>query len=226
MRQIVARLRVGCVLACLGLAMAPACAAEEFTDEEWDDINAKLVEAMAAERAVLHLDVNAMHPRLGQCHLGFSTWFRDYVDKGGGVATHVAGSIDAIYASQVTPMTYVVSIKTSVLKRSLKMVEVLPAYVGLHIGPQSFVTYRRIGDLSTGAEAVGYLDEQLEMSRALAAGGVRLSVDYGFQKTGSLRVIDFVSLVGQEAYGAELARFQACQAKLQAMVLRDQRTQP
>ena len=226
MRLIVARLRAGCLLACLGLAMAPVCAAEEFTDEEWDDINAKLVDAMAAERAILRLDVKAMHPRLGHCRLAFSSWFRDYADKGGGVATHVAGNIDAIYASQVTPMTYVVSVKTSVLKRSLKMVEVQPAYVGLHIGSQSFITYRRIEGLPTQAEAVGYLDEQLEMSRALAGEGVRLSVDYAFGKTGALRMIDLVGLVGPETYRTELARFQACQAKLQAMALNDQRAQP
>ncbi len=215
------RLCAGVLFACIALLMAPTCAAGDYTEAEWDVINAKLIEAMASERNAFHLALEKMDAEFKMCHLEFSSWFRDYMDRGGGVATYVWGKLDAIYAPQHKLMTYLLAVKTSILGRSLEFEDAMPAYVGFRAGGQTFGQDRAYADLSSDGLAAGFRDTQFEISRALRAEGVRLSVEYAFRKQGTLRVIDFVELVGQETYRTELARFQDCQTKLLRMALHD-----
>jgi len=215
------RLCAGVLFSCIALLVAPACKARDYTEAEWDVINAKLIEAMASERNAFHLALEKMDAEFKMCHLEFSNWFRDYVDRGGGVATYVWGKLDAIYAPQHRLMTYLLAVKTSILGRSLEFEDAMPAYVGFRAAGQSFGQNRAYADLSSDGLAAGFRDTQFEISRALRAAGLRLSVEYGFRKQGTLRVIDFVELVGPDTYRTELARFQDCQAKLLRMALKD-----
>lgn len=220
------RLWAAALLSCVALLVAPACKAGDYTEAEWDEINAKLIESVAGERTAFHLALEKMDGEFKLCHLAFSSWFRDYVDGGGGVATYVWGKLDAIYAPKHKAITYLLAVKTSILGRSLKFEDAMPAYVGFRTAGQAFAQNRAYADLSSDGRAAGFQDPRLQITKALMGDGARLSVEYAFQKTGTLRVIDFVELVGKEAYGAELARFQACQRKLALLLATDLGVRP